>query len=67
MYERQSERMALGKLDISVDGSLSDYQHNPCKTLRKYQNKNLPVQYEQVLLTMHALRNDRRTWTTTAC
>ena len=41
MYEHQSERMTLGTQGISVDESISDCQHSPYKTLRKYSNSSL--------------------------
>ena len=66
MYEHRSERMTLGTLGISVDESISDYQHSPYKMLRKYGNSRLSAKCDIKLLTMHALRDDRSSWTTTA-
>jgi len=66
MYVHQSERMILGTLGISVDESISDSQHSPYKTLKKYVAiQNYPQNVEQ--LTMHALSDDRSSWTAAAC
>ena len=66
MYEHQSERMTLGMPGISADESISDYQHIPYKKLRKSCNSRLSAKFEIKLLTMHALSDDRSSWTTAA-
>ena len=66
MYEHQNERMTLGTPGISVDESISDCQHSLYKTLRKYLQSRVICKCEERLLTVHALRDDRSSWTAAA-